>query len=47
MWVSQGHYNVPTIYYEIKDFEVIGNIYENPELLNERRKNEQQRPLLS
>jgi hypothetical protein len=33
MWCSHGHLNIPDIYYEICDIEIIGNIYENPELL--------------
>lgn len=33
MWCSQGSYTVPDIYYEIREVEVIGNIYANPDLL--------------
>jgi len=32
-WRDCGHLNIPDYYYEIIDIEVIGNIYESPELL--------------
>lgn len=35
MWVSIGHLNIPNIYYQIIDIEIIGNTMENPELLKE------------
>jgi hypothetical protein len=35
MWCQQGHMNIPNIWYEILKVEIIGNIYENPELLKE------------
>jgi len=33
LWHYEGRYGNPSYYYIAKDFEVIGNIYENPELL--------------
>ena len=32
-WVDTGHLSIPDIYWKIVDIEIIGNIYENPELL--------------
>jgi uncharacterized phage protein (TIGR01671 family) len=41
-WVLAGLIFEPTVYYYSldKEVEVIGNIYENPELVNKLRKNE-------
>lgn len=33
MWCQHGHMNIPNIYREIRNIEVIGNKWENPELL--------------
>ena len=33
-WTSGGYNNIPTLYYMVSNFRVIGNIYENPELLD-------------
>lgn len=35
MWMNAGHNAIPASYYEINDIEVIGNIWENKELLKE------------
>ncbi len=35
MWLDAGHWNGNNRYYEINEIEVIGNIYQNPELLNQ------------
>lgn len=32
-YVSPGHFTIPERYYMAKDFEVIGNLYEDPELI--------------
>ena len=32
-WCDHGHMNIPNYYYRIEDIEVIGNIYETPDLL--------------
>jgi len=34
MWCNLGHFNHPNCYYQIDDIEIIGNIHDNPELLN-------------
>lgn len=35
MWHSPRHFTTPEMYFEIKEVEVIGNIHDNPELLEE------------
>ena len=35
-WCWHGHNNLPNIYEEIIEIEIIGNIYENPELTNKQ-----------
>ena len=33
LWYDEAHFTTPAYYYELTEIEVIGNIYENPEMV--------------
>lgn len=35
MWCDRGHYATQDSYWQIDDIEIIGNVYENPDLLTQ------------